>query len=55
MTLSLMLTHSRHTCWIWGARNGVVKFDDILEIMPDVRDNMDLLQEVFSCLMERGH
>ena len=37
-----------------GARNGAVEFDDILEIMPDVAGNTELLRDVFASLLEQG-
>ena len=37
-----------------GDKNGVVEFDDILKVMPDVEENTELLQDVFTSLMEKG-
>ncbi len=37
-----------------GRSQGFVTFDDILELMPQVEDNLDQLEELFECLEEAG-
>jgi len=37
-----------------GRRQGVVTFDDILTVLPEVENHIDQLEEVFSLLFEQG-
>ncbi|RME46082.1 MAG: RNA polymerase sigma factor RpoD [Chloroflexi bacterium] len=37
-----------------GKEQGAITYDEILEVMPDVESNMDLLEDVFAALFEHG-
>ena len=37
-----------------GKNQGAITYDEILEVMPDVESNMDLLEDVFATLFDHG-